>query len=111
MRGDAKRRVRVGGQLPQCVETTVNIAGAQRVAAFANGMAHAVWVQGTAGKPSVWQATFTPGAGWNAAERVDSSTSAVGPPNVAMDASGNHTVVWTQLTGTNFNVWARISSR
>jgi hypothetical protein len=87
----------------------VNMANAPRVAASANGAALAVWMQGANGNPSVWKAAFTPGVGWGEAELAESATSSVGPPNVAMDASGNSTVVWAQLTGTNFHAWASIN--
>ena len=83
-------------------------AGMQpQIVADNNGNALAVWnlYNGTG---SVWANRYTAGTGWGTAARVETgNTSSAGPPQIAIDASGNALAVWDRFDGgSRNNIWA-----
>lgn len=90
----AARRV-VGGGWGAPVKISNDTAAALSVAVAIDpdGRALATWRQGG----GIWAARFAPGMSWAAAERIsDASVSTADAPRVAIDASGNGIVAWTQ---------------
>ena len=94
----------------QLVETdNLADAGGPRVAMDASGNAMVVWRQAGFQATTIRSNNYRMGLGWGAAELVETDTdrSADGA-EMAMDASGNVTVVWFQDDGstTRYDLWA-----
>ena len=76
-------------------------AGDPQIAIDAAGRATAVWYQqrnvlGTI-RQNIRAARYTVSGGWSAAETIDNANGDARGPKVAMDATGNAMVVWTQF--------------
>jgi hypothetical protein len=69
-----------------------------KVAFTPDGVAHAVWYQGTdAGLSTVWSARYVPGTGWTGLTQVSANTTGWAMyPDIAVDGSGNAVAVWYQ---------------
>ena len=83
-------------------------AGMQpQIAADSSGNALAVWnlYNGTG---SVWANRYTAGTGWGTAARIETgNTSSAGPPQIAINASGDALAVWNRFDGgSRNNIWA-----
>ena len=83
-------------------------AGMQpQIVADSSGNALAVWNLYN-GSGSVWANRYTAGTGWGTAARIETGgTNSAGPPQVAVDASGNALAVWNRFDGGSRNdIWA-----
>ena len=75
-----------------------------------NGTAHAVWMDPAAGNADIWYASVPAGSStWSAATKVsdDPGTAFQGTADIAVDGSGNVTVVWTDRRATPYQLRAR----
>ena len=100
----------VGWGAAEPVEDMVGTSYQSELVADANGNATVVWVQftGVTGTiESAWANRYTPGIGWGTPELIETSDSGhASSPELAVDASGDVTAVWTQDDGTANNLWA-----
>lgn len=89
---------------------TRNAIGAPSVAIDSQGRAVAVWVQpdpNTANDiGSLWANRFDPVTGWGTAALIETGTSYVTIPRVAMNSAGTAVVVWTQFDGAHSRAYA-----
>jgi len=68
-----------------------------QVAVDINGNVAAVWFQYDGGRYNVWASQYTAGVGWAIAALLETDDSGDAlRPQVAMDANGNATAVWSQ---------------
>jgi len=92
---------------------TRNAIGAPSVAIDQQGRAIATWVQPDPATPtdigSLWANRYDPATGWGLAELIDTRTTYVTNPKVAMNGAGTAVVVWTQFDGTHSRVYANRS--
>ena len=93
----------------QLIET--NNAGDARypqVGMDAGGNAIVVWQQDDGTHFNIWANRYSAAVGWSTALLIETNSAgdAFGPPQVAIDVSGNATVVWYQSDGTRYNIWA-----
>ena len=74
----------------------------------AAGNAMVAWPEGSSFATFHLMARRLEAAGWGAVQQVDSAAGGASRPSLAVDASGNVTVVWVQqnATGTGADVWA-----
>jgi len=77
-----------------------------QIAFDANGNAMAVWSQSTAAVGSIWANRYTANSGWGVATTIESGAGDAYGPQIAVDASGNALVVWSQTNGTVYSAWA-----
>jgi Divergent InlB B-repeat domain len=84
-------------------------AGSPRVVIDSAGNATAVWLQLDAtGKRDLWSSRRGPGAAWSTPALLESSANEINDPELAIDAaSGRAMVVWWEINGAVFDVWAR----
>jgi hypothetical protein len=71
-----------------------------------SGNAMAVWRQSDGTRYNILANRYLDGTGWGAAELIETDAHTAGPPQVAIDASGNAMAVWAQHDGTRNNIWA-----
>ena len=72
-----------------------------------DGQAIAVWRQWDGTRTNVWANHYVSGNGWGTAELIESDNAGgAGPPEVAVDPTGNAVAVWEQSDGTRTNIWA-----
>jgi len=79
------------------------------VAVDSTGTAVAAWLQGDGTRTNTWANRFVPSTGWGGAVRIelDDVGSAIAPgPEVAMNGAGVAAVVWTQIGGTQYDIWS-----
>ena len=76
------------------------------------GNALAVWQQSDGNnRLSLYANRYTPGGGWGTAALIETNEGDASHPKIALDASGNALVVWTQSEGSRFsrtdrsNIW------
>jgi hypothetical protein len=84
-------------------------ASAPRVAYDGAGNAVVVWVQGGNSRSEIWSSRFTAGSQqWAAARRVSDADALAlaSQPDIAVDATGNALVVWTQGNANHFDGWS-----
>ena len=72
----------------------------------ANGNAIAVWAQISGLRSNIWSNRFTLGGGWSGATLIETDTSNVGAPQIAVDAQGNALAVWRQDYASKNSIWA-----
>jgi hypothetical protein len=97
---------RVWGTPTIILDTTAGSGLEPQVAVDASGNVTAVWVQTSNFQFfDIWSNTFTASTGkWGTATLLEAdNTSSANKPQIAMDSSGNATVVWSQSRDT----WAR----
>lgn len=92
---------------------TRSVIGAPSIAIDHQGRAIAAWVQpdpGTTGDVgSLWANRYDPASGWGIAELIDTRSSYVTNPKVAMNGAGTALVVWTQFDGVHSRAFANRS--
>jgi hypothetical protein len=86
----------------------------ERLSMSGNGDAFVVWVQNDPVRGNspeelndIWGVRFSD-SGWEAPERIDTSDSDKGEPDVAVDGSGIAHAVWSQDDADFINVWASV---
>ncbi|MFO1430634.1 MAG: hypothetical protein U1F76_10925 [Candidatus Competibacteraceae bacterium] len=103
-----------GWETAGSIETDANSNWELQVATDANGNAIAVWTQQQCGNDgpcryTIWADRYdVAGGSWGTAVQInsgDGSSYYNNSPQVAMDASGNAIVVWTQYDDGNANLW------
>ena len=78
-----------------------------QVAVDAKGNATAVWYQFDGTRLGIWSNRFDEMSGWGTAERIEDNTVEQGSPQVAVDANGNATAVWSQdNAGGDSDIWS-----
>lgn len=83
-------------------------AGEPQVAIDPAGNAMVVWPQYDGTRNNIWANRFTASKGtWGNPQLVDSAPGDAANPQVAMDDAGNALVVWRQLDGDRFDLWAK----
>ena len=76
-----------------------------RIAVDSSGDAVAVWLQRNIDRRrEVWASRFAADRGWEEAERINSGEGDADEPQIAMDPSGNASVVWYQSDGPRFSI-------
>jgi len=98
--------VGTGWGAPQLAETDDEVAYSADVAVDASGNAVAAWIQFDGAIYSIWSNRYVTGMGWGGAEIIEAGSGSAYQPQVAVDASGNATVVWDQYDGGNLGIWA-----
>lgn len=88
------------------LETSTYDATTPQVAFDGTGNATAVWAQSNGKVNSIWARRYTAGVGWGGTTILDSGVYNAGLPQIAFDASGNATSVWSQSDGIRYNIWA-----
>jgi hypothetical protein len=90
-----------GSRTASRVSDGIASGGAPKVVFTPEGVAHAVWYQGTAGSYStVWHARYVPGTGWTGLTQVSANTAGYAYyPGLAVDGSGNAVAVWYEDGG------------
>jgi hypothetical protein len=98
----------VGWGTPQLIETdNAGNAAFPEIQVDASGNAVAVWRQSDGTRLNMWANRYTVGVGWGVATLIElDNAGGVGSFSSAMDTAGNAVVVWQQLDGTRFNIWA-----
>ncbi len=72
-----------------------------------DGDATVVWFQSDGTRTNIWANRYTASVGWGVAELIENdNTGDATYPEVAVNASGNATVVWFQSDGARTNIWA-----
>jgi hypothetical protein len=70
------------------------------------GNATAAWAESSGGAYDIMGSRYTAGATWGPATTLDANAASAGAPSLAMDSSGNATVVWTQADAGGVNgIW------
>lgn len=102
-----------GWGTPQLVEhDNSGSAYFPQVAMDNEGRAMAVWYQVSGGRANIMANLYTPGLGWGSPVLLEADdTGDALNPQVAMDSSGNATVVWHQWDGSRNNIWANVYTR
>jgi hypothetical protein len=78
-----------------------------QIAVDSAGNAFAVWSQGDSNDGSIWVNRYEGGSGWGDAKRLDTVIDGWNRyPQVAVDATGNAFVIWSQSDGTKEGIWA-----
>jgi len=96
-----------GWGIAQLIETdNSGSATFPQVAMDSNGNAFVVWYQSDGTLDHIWSNRFVVGAGWETAQRVESSPELAAGPHVAMDSYGNAIAVWNRFDGARWNVWS-----
>lgn len=95
----------IGWQSIGLVEDSPDSPYYPKIAMDGNGRAIAVWQQFDGSYENVLACRYTPGAGWDSAEPIESNQGNVNFPQIAMDSSGNAIAVWTQFYGEQKNLW------
>ena len=90
----------------QLLEDDEDAAYSADIAVDASGSAMAAWVQYDGFKHNVWSNRYVVGAGWGDAQLVDADAGDAYEPNVAVDSTGNATVVWDQLDDGSLDIWS-----
>jgi len=90
----------------QLVETDEYGAHSVSVAVDHSGNAMATWVQSDGVSNSIWSNRYEIGAGWGEAELIETNMGSAYEPQIAVDASGNATVVWVQSDVSSMNIWS-----
>lgn len=76
------------------------------VAVDPEGTATAVWQQDAGDASGIWASRSAVGAGWDAAQRIDSQEGPASRPQVGVDDYGLAVVVWAQLRSSRQSVFA-----
>lgn len=97
-----------GWGIARTIETdNAGFAAWPQVAFDAAGNAVAVWYQSDGTRTNIWANRFVKGSGWGSAQLVERDDGgAATDPQVALDAGGNATAVWSHSDGTRTNIWA-----
>jgi hypothetical protein len=82
-----------------------------QVAFDPNGNAVAVWPRLDGTRADIWANRFSPTAGWDAAERIESDAGNGFAPDVALDPNGDAVAVWSQRDGVSDSIWANRFTR
>ncbi len=78
-----------------------------QVALDPSGNAVAVWQQSDGTRHNIWANRYIVGSGWGTARLIETDNEgSAWYPQAAVDASGNAVVVWRQLDGSRYNIWA-----
>jgi hypothetical protein len=98
----------VGWGTIQLIETdNAGNADYPQIAMDGSGNAIAVWKQSDGTRTNIWANRYVVGSGWGTAQLIETDNAGNADyPQIAMDGSGNATVVWTQSDGTRTNIWA-----
>lgn len=84
-----------------------NRAEQPAVAAAFDGSAIAVWIESVAGRKTVFASRLS-STGWSAPQTFDdASASQADVPQLVVDGNGNTLIVWLQLGGGTWNLYAR----
>ena len=100
--------VSAGWGLATLIETD-NAGHAQypELAVDFSGDVTAVWHQSDGTRHNIWSNRYVDGTGWGVATLIETDdTGAALYPQLATDASGDVTAVWTQSDGTRWNAWS-----
>ena len=81
-------------------------AALPQVAVDGTGNAIAVWYQSDGTRNDILSNRFTAGSGWGTAAVLEAGAGTALRPHVAVNASGNATVVWDQYDGSRISIWA-----
>ena len=94
-------------QTAALIETDNGNAFSPQIAFDANGNALAVWLQSDGTSINSWSKRFIAGTGWGTAALIETDNAGDAyDPQIAFDPNGNALVVWRQLDGTRYNIWA-----
>jgi hypothetical protein len=81
--------------------------GSQSVAFDAAGNALVVWIQFDGTHYNIWANRYNASTGlWGTAGPIETDIGNPAPPNLAVDATGNALLVWTQSDGSHPSIWA-----
>lgn len=82
-------------------------ATSPKLATDAQGNAVCVWLQREGEVEDVWAAQYDAiTQTWGAGTVIEGEANTAGPPNIAVDDSGNAIAVWHQSDGIRDNIWA-----
>ncbi len=93
----------------EMIEIDEGDASNPQIAVDGSGNVIAVWHQDDGTRNNIWANRYVAGTGWDntAAEMIENDDMGNAEhPQVAVDGSGNATVVWYQSDGNRFNIWA-----
>jgi hypothetical protein len=76
-----------------------------QIAVDASGNALAVWYQSDGARTNIWVNRYVMGSGWGAATLIETDNAGTATsPQIAVDASGNALVVWSQSSGSRYSI-------
>ena len=96
----------VGWDTAQLIEAGGSEAYEPRDRIDAGGNVLAVWYQSNGTVYDIHTNRYTAGAGWGAAQVIDTGSEEATNPQIALDADGNAIAVWAQFDGVVHNVVA-----
>jgi hypothetical protein len=103
------RRFTPGGGW-EAVQLVADLAGNQgqlQIAMHGDGSAMVVWYQSATGANAIHASRFVPATGWAASQKIDTATSAVQNPKIAVSDGGVATAIWEQyVTGAGNDLFA-----
>ncbi len=76
------------------------------IAMDADGNAIVVWTQGDSTPSNILASRYLAGTGWETAAPIGTNDANNSDPQIAMDASGNAVIVWTQRDGERGGIWS-----
>ena len=93
------------GMTAELIETEDGIARTPQISFDESGNALAIWEQDVGANKNIWSNRYTAGSGWGTAELIENdNTGDASEPQIAADAAGNATVVWSQSGGARVNI-------
>ncbi len=91
----------------ELIESNAWDATNPQIAIDNNSNALVVWQQYDDTNRSIWANRYVAGAGWGAAELIETDNAGyANSPQIAVDSNGNALAVWRQSDGTRDNIWA-----
>jgi hypothetical protein len=76
-----------------------------QVACDASGRMIVTWYQSDGVRNNIWANAFAPGTGWGTAVTIETGDGTAYTPTVAFSAEGQAAIVWSQSSGTRYNIW------